>query len=62
VLLFAVYLGWLPAPSMNADGASWAGMLRAYAMPVITLTFVVSGLMIRMIWVAKLYNSAGPPQ
>lgn len=48
VLLFAVYLGWLPALSMNAGGASWAGMFRAYAMPVITLTFVVSAQMIRM--------------
>ena len=48
VLVFAVYLGWLPALSMTADVASFAGLLRAYAMPVITLSFVISAQMIRM--------------
>ena len=48
VLIFAVWLGWLPALSYGADVSSWGTMLRAYAMPVITLGFVVSAQMIRM--------------
>lgn len=48
VLLFAVYLKWLPALSFTYEVDSLAGLLRAYAMPVITLTFVVSAQMIRM--------------
>ncbi len=48
VLIFAVWLGWLPALSYGADVGSWSAMLKAYAMPVITLGFVVSAQMIRM--------------
>lgn len=48
VLIFAVWLGWLPALSFGADTGSFLAMLRAYAMPVITLSFVVSAQMIRM--------------
>ncbi|MCA0042226.1 ABC transporter permease [Celeribacter litoreus] len=48
VLIFAVWLGWLPALSFGADTSSFLEMLRAYAMPVITLSFVVSAQMIRM--------------
>lgn len=48
VLIFAVWLGWLPALSYGADVSSWGTMLRAYAMPVITLGFVISAQMIRM--------------
>lgn len=48
VLVFAVWLGWLPALSYGAEVGSWGEMLKAYAMPVITLTFVVSAQMIRM--------------
>ncbi|WP_294646248.1 ABC transporter permease [uncultured Aureimonas sp.] len=48
VLVFAVYLGWLPALSMTGDVTSFAGLLRAFAMPVITLSFVISAQMIRM--------------
>ncbi|OWV84436.1 ABC transporter permease [Rhizobium sp. R693] len=48
VLLFAVYLKWLPALSLANEVHSFADMLRVYAMPVITLTFVVSAQMIRM--------------
>ena len=48
VLIFAVWLGWLPALAYGANVDSWAAMLRAYAMPVITLSFVVSAQMIRM--------------
>ncbi len=48
VLLFAVYLKWLPALSLTNQIHSLSDMLRAYAMPVITLTFVVCAQMIRM--------------
>ncbi|UWU16658.1 ABC transporter permease [Rhizobium sullae] len=48
VLLFAVYLKWLPALSLANEVHSLADVLRVYAMPVITLTFVVSAQMIRM--------------
>ncbi|WP_424987665.1 ABC transporter permease [Microbulbifer sp. S227A] len=48
VLVFAVWLGWLPALSYGADASNFAALLRAYAMPVITLTCVVSAQMIRM--------------
>ena len=48
VLVFAVYLRWLPALSLANEVHSFADMLRVYAMPVITLTFVVSAQMIRM--------------
>jgi len=48
VLIFAVYLRWLPALSLANEVHSFADMLRVYAMPVITLTFVVSAQMIRM--------------
>lgn len=48
VLIFAVWLGWLPALSSTAEVESVGALLRAYAMPVITLSFVVSAQMIRM--------------
>ena len=48
VLIFAVWLNWLPALAYGVDVSSWGAMLRAYAMPVITLSFVVSAQMIRM--------------
>jgi peptide/nickel transport system permease protein len=48
VLVFAVWLGWLPALSHGANVDSLGAILRAYAMPVITLSFVVSAQMIRM--------------
>lgn len=48
VLLFAVYLKWLPALSLVSEIHSAFDVLRIYAMPVITLTFVVSAQMIRM--------------
>lgn len=48
VLIFAVWLGWLPALSYGANVDSWGAVLRAYAMPVISLSFVVSAQMIRM--------------
>ncbi len=48
VLLFAVYLKWLPALSLVSEVHTVFDVLRVYAMPVITLTFVVSAQMIRM--------------
>lgn len=48
VLLFSVYLRWLPALSLANDVSSVWQLLRAFAMPVISLTFVVSAQMIRM--------------
>lgn len=48
VLLFAVYLKWLPALSFANEVHSITDLLRVYAMPVVTLTFVVSAQMIRM--------------
>ncbi|MFT4014756.1 MAG: ABC transporter permease [Paracoccus sp. (in: a-proteobacteria)] len=48
VLIFAVWLRWLPALSFTGDTTTLAGLLKAYAMPVITLSFVISAQMIRM--------------
>jgi peptide/nickel transport system permease protein len=48
VLIFAVWLGWLPALSSGVNVEGLLPALRAYAMPVIALTFVVSAQMIRM--------------
>jgi peptide/nickel transport system permease protein len=48
VLIFSVWLGWLPSLSHLYHADSLGAILRAYAMPVITLTFVVSAQMIRM--------------
>ncbi len=48
VLIFAVYLKWLPAISFVNEIHSFSDMLRMYAMPVVTLTFVVSAQIIRM--------------
>ncbi|KMO35518.1 ABC transporter permease [Methylobacterium aquaticum] len=48
VIVFAVTLGWLPALSMTGDVTTISGLLKAFAMPVITLSFVISAQMIRM--------------
>ncbi|MEO9339751.1 ABC transporter permease [Mesorhizobium sp. SB112] len=48
VIVFAVYLGWLPALSMANEVTSIGALLKAFAMPVITLSFVISAQMIRM--------------
>jgi peptide/nickel transport system permease protein len=48
VLLFAVYLRWLPALSSISQVHTVFDLLKIYAMPVITLTFVISAQMIRM--------------
>jgi len=48
VLLFAVYLNWLPAVSFTSEIRTAYDFARAYAMPVVTLTIVISAQMIRM--------------
>lgn len=48
VLLFAVYLKWLPAVSFTNEIKSVYDFARTYTMPVVTLTVVVSAQMIRM--------------
>jgi peptide/nickel transport system permease protein len=48
VLIFAVQLRWLPALSYVSDIESVGQLLRAFAMPVVTLTCVVGAQMMRM--------------
>jgi len=48
VLIFAVYLKWLPAIALANEVHSFGELLRVFAMPVITLSFVISAQMIRM--------------
>jgi peptide/nickel transport system permease protein len=48
VLLFAVHLQWLPALSYVNDVDSPGQLLRAFAMPVLTLTCVIVAQMMRM--------------
>jgi peptide/nickel transport system permease protein len=48
VLIFAVKLRWLPALSFIPAEASFGELLRAYAMPVLTLSFVIIAQMARM--------------
>ena len=60
VLIFAVWLGWLPALSFGGDTSSIWAVLRAYAMPVITLSFVVSAQMIRMTRAAVIETLKAP--
>jgi len=48
VLVFSVQLHWLPALSYIPDDPSLRQLARAYAMPVLTLSFVVSAQMARM--------------
>jgi len=48
VLVLAVQLRWLPALSYVSDIGSLGQLLRAFAMPVLTLTFVIVAQMLRM--------------
>lgn len=48
VIVFAVKLRWLSALSLVHDDMTLIESLRAYAMPVITLSFVIVALMARM--------------
>ena len=48
VLVFAVYLGWLPSIAyLRGDETGW-GLIRALAMPTLTLMIIVSAQIIRM--------------
>ncbi|TIW50029.1 MAG: ABC transporter permease, partial [Mesorhizobium sp.] len=60
VLLFAVYLRWLPALSSVNEAHSLTDLVRIYAMPVITLTFVISAQMIRMTRAAVIETLSTP--
>ncbi|MDH6269611.1 peptide/nickel transport system permease protein [Rhizobium sp. SG_E_25_P2] len=60
VLIFAVYLKWLPAISFVNEVHSFYDLLRMYAMPVLTLTFVVSAQIIRMTRAAVIETLATP--
>ncbi|THF47782.1 ABC transporter permease [Allorhizobium terrae] len=60
VLIFAVYLKWLPAISFVNEVHSFADLLRMYAMPVVTLTFVVSAQIIRMTRAAVIETLSTP--
>lgn len=48
VLVFAVYLRWLPALSYATDIASLGQLLRSFAMPVLSLSCVIVAQMMRM--------------
>ncbi len=48
VLIFAVKLKWLPSTLYLTGNESWTELLKAMAMPLITLVIVVSAQMIRM--------------
>ncbi|MCM2292690.1 ABC transporter permease [Allorhizobium sp. BGMRC 0089] len=60
VLIFAVYLQWLPAISFVNEIHSLSDLLKMYAMPVLTLTFVVSAQIIRMTRAAVIETLATP--
>lgn len=60
VLIFAVYLKWLPAISFVNEVQSLSDLLRMYAMPVVTLTFVVSAQIIRMTRAAVIETLSTP--
>ncbi|MGE7418228.1 ABC transporter permease [Methylobacterium tarhaniae] len=60
VIVFAVTLGWLPALSMTGDVTTLAGLIKAFAMPVITLSFVISAQMIRMTRAAVIETLSAP--
>lgn len=60
VIIFAVYLGWLPALSLTNDVTGFMDVLRAFAMPVLTLSFVISAQMIRMARAAVLETLSTP--
>jgi len=48
VLIFAVKLRWLPSLTMVPEDATLAQFLKAYALPVMTLCFVIIAQMARM--------------
>lgn len=60
VLLFAVKLRWLPSITMVPEDATWGELLRSFAMPVMTLCFVVMAQMARMTRAAMIDQLAQP--
>lgn len=60
VLIFAVKLRWLPSITMVPEEATWGEFLRAFAMPVMTLCFVVMAQMARMTRAAVIDQLAQP--
>ena len=60
VLIFAVKLRWLPSITMVPEEATLGEFLRAFAMPVITLCFVVMAQMARMTRAAVIDQLAQP--
>jgi peptide/nickel transport system permease protein len=48
VMIFAVKLRWLPALSYASDVSSLGQLLRSFAMPVLSLCFVIGAQMVRM--------------
>lgn len=60
VLIFAVKLRWLPSLTLVPEDASFGEFLRAYAMPVLTLCFVVMAQMVRMTRAALIDQLAQP--
>lgn len=60
VLVFAVWLRWLPALSFANDVSGLWELLKVYAMPVITLTCVISAQMIRMTRAAVIETLKAP--
>jgi peptide/nickel transport system permease protein len=60
VLLFAVYLHWLPALSFVSQIHSPLDFVRIYAMPVLTLTCVISAQMVRMTRAAMVETMRAP--
>jgi peptide/nickel transport system permease protein len=60
VLIFSVHLRWLPALSFANDVSSLGELLRVFALPVISLSFVISAQMIRMTRAAVIDTLASP--
>jgi peptide/nickel transport system permease protein len=60
VLIFSVHLRWLPALSFANDVSSLGELLRVFAMPVISLSFVISAQMIRMTRAAVIDTLSSP--
>jgi len=60
VLVFAVWLRWLPALSFANDVSGLWELLKVFAMPVITLTCVISAQMIRMTRAAVIETLKAP--
>ena len=60
VLIFAVHLHWLPALARAPSGHNFVEVLRGFAMPVVTLTFVIVAQMARMTRAAVIETLSAP--